>query len=1131
MPLHILAGRAGSGKSFVCIDSLAKLLRGRGVHSSVPSAFLLVPEQFTLQAERNLLDHPSCPGLLRDEVLSFKRMAFRVLNQTGGLRKKRLAPSGRVMLLMKVLGECSSSLRYYSDLREKPWEAGKLLGLLDEFGRYEVGSAILEELGAREDLDSSLRIKCRDLSLLYTGYRTLLTEDYADDEDIYRALLDRLVRYRPFAGACIWLDEFSGFTSFEFDIIQQLLEQCAEVHVCLCLDRSGDPLFGGIRRTYERLLELAELTHVPVQTTFLDQKGGNVRFRSNRYLAHVEEQFCSYPSAPLYGKPQGITVLECKTLTGEVEASAREILRLCREESLRFGDIAVAARQLGDYERIIRAVYTRYGIPFFMDDKKEIESHPFVRSLLDGLSVLADDWSYEAVFGFLKAGLYPASPAAVDRLENIALERGLQGRTRWSHVLDLPERPEVEELRARLFQQMEEFRSALRGCRNIADCCSALCSFLARLGMREQLERQANEWEEAGRREEAEESRRIWNMVMEVLEQLFQFLGEEPIRGVSRAAETLRTMLMGGFSQYRAGHLPQSADHVQVGTADRSRTTAVKALLVLGANEGKFPASFSDDGLLSDRDRETLAQCGVTLAEDNHTRARLEQFLIYKVLTSPSRFLHVSYALEDSGGAVMRPSLLVRRLRRIFPDLILEKEYQLTPLRRLTNPGPFLMSQSGWMLEPDLDGEERQLQGAVRRWYEKSPLWAPLYRRLQNARQKNGVPADWGRLLLDPKLAEQLFFLEGTPSMTVSRIETYNRCPFSFYLLYGFGAKPRKEHEMAAPEMGTFVHTLIDKASHLFLEEGHPLHALQQSDCDRLIESVTESALDELGTTAFTGSARNAYMTDRLKRFAKGALFALSRQLAAGHYQASGFEVSFGMGNSEFPPVPVDCGNGKTVLLRGRIDRYDVMEKDGVLFVRVVDYKSSERDIAPGDVVNGMKIQLVTYLEALKRGLEEKEKKKVVGAAALYFTLKEDWNVLDQHPEEEASPVPSYKMNGFLLDDPDVLLSMVEKDPGEPVASIRVKKDGEATVTSPSGAVPPGGFELLFEKVHEKIGQAVTSLSQGDISVLPRVTKDSDPCDYCDYAAVCGRMAQAAPPSLSVRKPSAEEVWKDTKDR
>lgn len=1118
MSLRIIAGRAGSGKSSIALQELAHRL-SQQVNSAGLSTYYLVPEQFTLQAERRLLSHPNCPGLLQNEVLSFKRMAFRVLNQTGGLRRKRLAPSGRVMLLMKVLGECASFLHYYRDLKERPWEAGKLLGLLDEFGRYQVTPDLLEEIGKTPELDSTLRAKCADLSLIYTSYRRLLTEDFADEEDLYTALIDRLRRYRPFAGAEIWVDEFAGFTPMEFDILRELLGQCSRVTVCLCLDFQ-DPLFHGVQRSYERLLELADEAGVFVETQTLSVTQKKGRFEQNPYLAHIESQFCSYPSKPLSGIPQGITVRECKTLLAEVEASAREILRLCREQALSFGDIAVTARQLESYEGLIQAVYPRYGIPFFMDSKKAIESHPLVRIVLDSLLVIGEDWTYESVFGVLKTDLYPADPALVDCLENVALATGLQGRKRWHHSLDASVDPAVEELREHFVARLDSLRQGLKESKTIRDACLALCSYLSDLGLRERLDQEALCLEQEHRREEASETRRIWNMVMEVMEQLVHFLGSEPLGRSSAAAERLRILLLGGFSQYRAGKLPQSVDGVQVGTADRSRTTAVQALLVLGANEGKFPATFTDDGLLSDHDRETFQRCGIRLADDNRTRARLEHFLIYRVLTTPTRFLHVSYALEDASGAAMRPSFLVRRLFRLFPHLTLCRDYLLSAEEKLTAPGPFFMNQASWICHTAK--AMSPLQTAICHWYEQSQEWGPLYRRML-ANQGRRTKQDG--LLLDPNLAEQLFRLQGTPFLTVSRIESYNRCPFSFYLLYGFQAKPRKEYEMAIPDMGTFVHKLIDKASHLSVSEGRELSTLTEEECHRFIDCVTEDALAEMGTTAFTGSARNRYMTERLQRFAQRALTALSGQLAAGHFQASGFEASFGMEEGDFPAVPVHLDNGRTVLLRGRIDRYDVMEKDGSLYVRVVDYKSSDREISPGDVVTGMKIQLVTYLEALHRGLAKREQKPVVDAAALYFTLKEDWCTLEQHPDDTEMPGLSYKMNGFLLNDSQVLLSMVEENPGESVASIRVKKDGEASVSSSSGAVPPGGFAFLFDQVHQSVRQSVQGMYRGDISVLPRVSRESCPCDYCEYAAVCGRMGESHPPSLNVWKPSAEQVW------
>lgn len=414
MGLKIIAGRAGAGKTSAVISQIAARVRENPEHPS----FLIVPEQFTIQAERRLLGELPGRGLLDNEVLSFRRLAYRVFSKYGGLAKPSLHRAGRLMLLSHTFRLLSGQLTYYKAYCDRPWDVDKVMSLLEEFTRY--GAAPEDILQAAKAAEGEFSLKLSELGSVFSQYRQLLCEEYVDEADLHRAFTEKLTAEKPFAGAAFWLDAFTGFTALEFEIIGCLLGQCETVTVCLTCDESGDPVFSGARRTLQKLRELAKALNVPAEVQFLPASD-LPRFRACPELAHLEQYFTKYPCTPYNQPVNQLRISECKDIHSEVLASALEIHRLCRCEGLRYRDICVAVRNAEPYKETVRAVYPLLGIPFFMDEKTSADKHPLTGFILDALEIIAGNWRYDSVFSFLKSGFYTEETDLVDQLENLVL--------------------------------------------------------------------------------------------------------------------------------------------------------------------------------------------------------------------------------------------------------------------------------------------------------------------------------------------------------------------------------------------------------------------------------------------------------------------------------------------------------------------------------------------------------------------------------------------------------------------------------------------------------------------------------------------------------------------------------------
>lgn len=1070
MALNILAGRAGSGKSTYCIDSIARHLKNES-----GSIYLVVPEQYSLQAEARLLEHPDCKGLLGNEVVSFKRMAFRILSRYGGLAKTKLNPSGRIMLLGHVVKKNIEKFEYFDFLDERPGEINRLLGLIDEFGRYEVTPDMLEE--ATYDLeDEMLKRKLSDLSHIYGEYRNLLLEEHIDDQDIYDAFLEKLIEHRPFADSVIWLDGFAGFTSHEFDILKELARQSREVNICLCMDKEDEYVFDRVYRTYEQILRMAKDVNVSVNTTYLKESH---RF-TNKYIAHLERNFGKYPAKRVQEVPKDVKIVECRSIYEEVDRCAREIVRLLREEGLRYRDISVTARTIEPYEKMIKVVFPKYNIPYFIDSKKNIEDHPLIRYILTLLDIVGNSWERTSVFDFLKTGLYTDKKNAIDLFDNLALAEGFRGKKDFGSAIEGLD--EVEELRAGLYGDVSLFEEEFRKCQNLKECCRVLVAFFSKLNVQEKMQKMSSRFKEANMPVLANEYARIWNITMEVIEQIYVFMGDIKVAGsMKERVRLFKDTLLLGFSEYKIGFIPFTEDSVQIGVADRTRSHDIKGMILLGANEGIFPASFVDEGLLKDDDREYLKRKGITLAEDNRTKANMEYYLVYTVLASPSEHLVISYSLEDNEMKPMRPSVIVQRIQTIFPNLKVVRDYNENVFERLTLPEPFLI-ENGALLR---DSEDDVVK-CIRKWFCENERFKQLFDRILNAdiefRRDLHLPKD----IMDELFSRNLY-------MSASRIEKYNRCPYSFFMSYGIKAEKRKEAVVENTDVGTFMHTLMDKASRKAVN-------MSVDDYDKLMDDVFAESLEEVGVRAFYDSERRKYIANRLLRYAKKAFRNAVRQIEGGLFVPAGFEVGFGP-DGELPAVRVQLDDGRCVQITGRIDRYDVYETDNEIYLRVIDYKSSDLTASPQDLINGQSIQLVAYMDALVEGMLRKSDKTVIPVACLYFTLGSDVESISDR--SKISKEESIRLKGYIINDPDVLECVVSDEEDARRMSVARRKEGWA-VTLKGGAVPKGGFELLRKQLHKTVRKTYERMTEGNISITPVEHNNYKVCDYCDFSTVCG---------------------------
>ncbi|MGE5614973.1 MAG: helicase-exonuclease AddAB subunit AddB [Bacillota bacterium] len=1167
------------------MDSESKLdCASRNKHPLI----LIVPEQFSLQAEKNLAKISAFSGVPRAEALSFRRMAFRVFSEVGGITRRRLNVAGKRMMLFRIMKKLEKELRIYSKAAFRKGFTEALSDAIMEFKRCDVAPEQLAETAEKLADGLPLKDKLRDLALIYSEFEKQMQKDYMDADDDLTELCNKLDKSVQFNGAEIWIDEFSGFTSQEYKVIGKLLKKASRVTVCLCTDslpggpgdESASMLFEPVRKTAVKLLRLAEKEGIEVEKPvrlgaagmtdvagasgmadvpgvadvsgmpelagvpdmadtagtegtadmsgktglagMTDVPGVSPRFSESEELAHLEKNIYKYPYEK-YNKSSG-DVCICASANPylEVEECARDIIKLCRDRGYRYRNIAVTMRNPDSYESIIKSVFTRYGIPFFLDGKRDIDSHPLIVFILSALDIFINNWNYESVFRYARTGFSGVDREELDLLENYVLANGIRGNawTReddWDYPVealgdddrlsdrDMTRLEIINAARRKLAGPLISFRGKTKGGARAVEFCTALYELLRDTGADKRIDEQSRSLAAKGLLEQADEYRQVWNIIMDVFSQIVEVLGEESI-GTERFSE----ILAAGFSGYKIGLIPPALDQVLAGNIERARNHDIKALCILGVNEGVLPGGKGNEGLLSDIDRDSLENIGLELAGNSKSHCLEERFMIYMAFATPSRHLRLSYPAADRDGRALRPSHVISEIKRILPRIV--ERSTVAGMNQDRMPG---LAASG-LTAPDPVAPKPtfdEMAAQLRRRYDGKKIhdgWRIVYKWFSGQESWKDMCAGIIDGLNHTNRAERLtgdraFALYGKPLFTsVSRMESYAACPFSFYVKYGLRAKERRIFKFDPVDAGTFMHEIINEFSRMLVKKGISWRNLDAEWCEQQVSELVDRWLSKYGNSILKSSRRYLYISGRLKKIVTKAIMLISRHIALGSFEPSGYEVEFGE-NGRYPPIVIELPDGRLVKMTGRIDRIDSMTGEEGTYIRIIDYKSGNRELELGDIYHGLQLQLLTYLDAVMGNEEDPAGgRSMLPAGVLYFKLDDPLIRCsrDSTDEEiEKSVMKQLRMKGLVLADVKVVREMDRQIDGYSlIIPARVNKDGSL---GKSSAATHEQFMALRRYVRKVLADIAKGIMDGDVAISPYKKKTMTACKYCGFRPVC----------------------------
>lgn len=1124
MSLRFVLGRSGTGKSTLITEEMEQKLLEDPSGSPI---IYIVPDQMTFLSEYKIVTNPNIKGMLRLQVFSLTRLAWRILQETGGISRLHINTTGINMLIRKIILDQRNELKVFTKSADKFGFIEQVEKIITEFKRYLISPNELILYQNQPHLNLTVADKLHDLAIIYGKFEETIREKYLASEDYLRLLAEKMTESAYLKNAEVYIDGFHSFTPQEYAVLEQLLKISPRVTVSLSLDkpfRENVPddldLFRMTGSTYATLYEMAKLNHVSVEDDLLL----NHTFRfAHPSLAHLEKSFERLP-AEKYLEKSNVIFCEAGNLRTEIEGIGRKIITLVRDHHYRYKDIAILVRNGQAYTDIINPIFSDYQIPFYIDQKRSMLNHPLIELIRSTLEVITGFWRYDPVFRAVKTDLL--LPVGVnindyrekmDRLENYCLAYGIQGEKwtsnkRWQYrkyrglefesVQTNDEREienELNESRLVISAPILRLSRRLKKSENGRELCAALFTYLEELEIPAKLEALRFKAEADGNLLLGREHEQAWDAVLELLDQFVEMLGEEKTT-ISQFAQILNS----GLENMHFSNVPPAIDQVIVANLELSRLSDVKITFVIGLNDGVLPMKFQDDGVFSDEDRETLISNGFTIAPTNQVRLLDEEFIAYKAFSTASEFLYISYPLANEEGKALLPSPYIKRLKEMFPE---SAEYTFNnEIQDLT-----VQEQLDFIVNPEntLAHLTNQLQ-TYKRQNPIESIWWDVYNLLLDSPYKDKTLKVLSSLFYENKArnlsGDIVKDLYGETILgSISRMEAFNSCPFKHFMSHGLQLRERDIFHLDAPDIGDMFHGALKKIGEMIQKENLSWAGLTKVQIQALVNEAVAALAPKLQNEILLSTNRYQYIKQKLEKVIMRATVILSEHAKVSGFSPIGMEVSFGP-KGELPPIKFKLKNGSEMELVGRIDRIDQAENERGTFLRVIDYKSSNRDLNIGEVYYGLSLQMLTYLDILIRYSEKLVGTKASPAGVLYFhihnpIIKSKKLLTIEEIEEEI--FKSFKMNGLILSDPDIVKMMDEtlESGDSKIIAAGLKKDG--LLTARSKAASETEFTYLRNYVNQVFEKTGNEIVEGNVEIAPYKLKDQTSCKFCPFKSVC----------------------------
>ncbi len=1074
MEFKLVYGRSGTGKSTYIYEDIKNKMKDNKI-------FVIVPEQSNLMTEQNIFRFTKANTLMNTEVLTLSRMASRIEDELGGKLDVKLSKIGKSMLIYNLLGKYKSKLQF---LGKTAKNVDTVSQLITEFKKHNIK---IEDIKNLEPTNKYQKLKLQDMLFLYEAYEQSISNKLIDENDRINRLIDGLDNSVLIDEACIYIDDFQGFTEQEFKIIDKIMNKCKELTVVSTIDELNtltkpENDFYYFNKIFAmRLLEMAERRNANIEKVCLEK---NLRAKTEEML-FLEENFGKTNTEQFTKEVKNISISLTNDAYSELEDIAKQIANLVQNEGYRYNEISIITQNTESYAEDAKAIFQKYNIPIFVDEKKKLNQNIIMQFILSMLEIFQKNWSYDSVFAFIKSDLLKIDESDIYLLENYCRKWGIKGK-KWSKEFNYEAKNNVQDklevLRKNILAPLNKFKNEIDNNKTVNQMCKSLYNFLKDNEVDNVLNIQL---EKIGSAELIEEYQTSLKILMNILDEMVLIFDGENI-----SFEKFKEMLQIGVDNSELGKIPMSQDMVILGDTERSRNHQIRILFVVGMNDGAFPKHSREEGFLNDEDRSFFRENGLSVAKDSMELLYDEQFNIYRTLTMPSEKLYISYCSTDSDGKSIRPSITIKKIKRLFPNL--KEKSQIIQ-------NNFLLANEKVAFEEALSKYKDFLEGK-----EISEDWIKLicYFYQKDSYQFEKMTAGFYYTNKAEEIKEENIkrLYGNTLKTSVSRLENYRKCPFSFHLTYGLKLKERDDLKIEAVDTGSFMHEVIDKFFVYTSENNIDLKTIEEAEIQKIINNIIDEILQSSRYYIFNSTAKYRMLTKKLKKVVSKSISYIVYSLKYSDFKPVGNEVEFGK-DGIYKPIVMELDNGNKVEITGKIDRMDIGKIDGNSYVRIIDYKSSIKKLDMEQVEAGLQIQLITYLDAVT------EQSAYLPSGVLYLGLIDTMKKFSKNMSDEAIELEikkSFKMQGLILNDVKVIHAMDTKleTGSSDIIPVYVGKDGEIS-RSKSSVANRDDFERLQKSVKEIIKEISKEILKGKIDIKPYKYQQATGCDYCKYRTIC----------------------------
>ena len=1092
---------------------------------------VVVPEQYSLATQQELVRLSKVHGILNIDVLSFTRLAHRINDEVGSFDSgiTMLDEMGKDLIIGMLATKARDELTIIGDDLDKPGYTSSVKSAISEFMQYGISVDKVFEMAESAKREGHVRLsgKLYDIAILYRAFKEYISDRYTTVEET----LERVSRLIPVSGtvknSVIAFDNFTGFTPVQNKLIGVLMEYAHSVHVALlfedCIQEKSQTdqiqeheLFYLSKHTMDQLGRMADERHVIIEDPYkADKNELSNTCNIKEPIAYKENE----SSAELNNT--SVHLMCGRTVRDEIGMVRKKIDDLVRKGGYRYRDIAVLAGDIESYRHPVERQFSSAAIPFFIDRSEPVLLNPFIEYIRAFISVFSENYSQQAVFSFLKSRLAGFDDGEVFLLENYCLAANIKGYGKWHERFYMhtgaagdEQLLALNDTRERFIAKCEAFTGALSsqtkitaGSRfSISTFCNALYTVIVSDDIEGRLKEAAERFEEAGDRKNAAIYSAIYVRIMNVLDMLCDLIPNEvtDIRGFGR-------LLDAGLDSIDIGLLPTGTDYVQVGDLTRSRLGDIKALFIVGANEGSIPKLAAKNTLINDNERDFLtgANEDLTLAPTTREDIYTQQLYVHMAINRPSEHLFVSYASVSPSGTSLQPSYIIQKLPGYGKSLYVEKVQKET-VNYTTGSDAFAdLCDLVW---PALSGDISETDACklveLIRYFAADEHFGPRLRRvLENAAACSYAH---GNDSIGAALARALYGKRIISSIT--RLENWAKCAYKYFLQYGLKLTEREIFSFEAKDMGNIFHESMKEYSYLMTERDLGWADTGDKERDSLMDEAVSRVIEKYRQEKLSSSARYAYMEERIRRIMKKSAEVVSAQVGKGKFRPEYFEVDFDT-LSDKDAITVKLPDNEIMRLRGRIDRIDTCRTGEGIYIRVIDYKSSQHSMDLAAVYEGRQLQLLVYLNAASLLVGSDAGKSgssqtVIPAGVFYYHIDDPVIAMKSELSEEDIRTLIQKelsLKGLVNSDMDVLRLMDEDIETSPtvlpvtITSKKVPRSSNMTITGDD-------FNVLSDYVNRVICRIGDNITKGDISIpVPDgKTRFTGPdCDFCPYTSIC----------------------------